>query len=145
MANSSHNTSTLVLWGAGHLADREAHTIPRNQVGESASDIYTRNRCHRVLPLLWPTVVARGPMPVTVSNTPNPNALKFTVGVDVGGPITHAAGSEPDDPMAAELLAIEGVTSMFGTADFITLSKTPDASWDVISAAAADILERYFD
>ena len=83
-------------------------------------------------------------MPVTVSNTPNPNALKFTVGVDVGGPVTHAAGTTPDDPMAAELLAIEGVTSMFGTADFITLSKTPDASWDVIAAAATDILERYF-
>lgn len=84
-------------------------------------------------------------MPVTVSNTPNPNALKFTVGVDVGGPVTHAAGSKPDDPMAAELLAIEGVTSMFGTADFVTLSKTPDSSWDVIAAAATDILERYFE
>lgn len=84
-------------------------------------------------------------MPVTVSNTPNPNALKFSVGVDVGGPVTHAAGSDPDDPMAAELLGIEGVTSMFGTADFITLSKTPDASWDTIAAAATDILERYFD
>ncbi len=84
-------------------------------------------------------------MPVTVSNTPNPNALKFSVGVDVGGPVTHAAGSDPDDPMAAELLGIDGVTSMFGTADFITLSKTPDASWDTIAAAATDILERYFD
>jgi len=84
-------------------------------------------------------------MPVTVSNTPNPNALKFTVGVDIGGPITHAAGSDPDDPMAAELLAIAGVTSMFGTADFITLSKTPDASWEDIAAAATGILERYFE
>jgi len=83
-------------------------------------------------------------MPVTVSNTPNPNALKFSVGVDVGGPVTHAAGSSPDDPMAAELLGIEGVTSMFGTADFITLSKTPGAAWDTIAAAATDILERYF-
>lgn len=83
-------------------------------------------------------------MPITVSNTPNPNALKFSVGVDVGGPTTHLAGSEPDDPVAAELLAIDGVTSIFATADFITLSKTPDASWEVIAAAAKDILERYF-
>lgn len=83
-------------------------------------------------------------MPVTVSNTPNPNALKFSVGVDVGGPVTHAAGTSPEDPMAAELLGIEGVTSMFGTADFITLTKTPDASWDSIAALATDILERYF-
>lgn len=84
-------------------------------------------------------------MPVVVSNTPNPNALKFTVGVDVGGPLTYAAGSDPDDPMAAELLAIEGVTSMFATADFITLSKMPEASWEPIAAAAQTILERYFE
>ena len=84
-------------------------------------------------------------MPVVISNTPNPNALKFTVGADVGGPLTYAAGSDPDDPMAAELLAIEGVTSLFATADFITLSKTPDAPWEPIAAAAQDILARYFD
>ena len=29
-------------------------------------------------------------MPVTIESTPNPNALKFTVGVDVGGPKTFA-------------------------------------------------------
>ncbi|MCP3973500.1 MAG: scaffolding protein [bacterium] len=84
-------------------------------------------------------------MPVVVSNTPNPNALKFTVGEDVGGPLTYVAGSAPDNEMAAELVAIEGVTSMFATADFITLSKQPDASWEYIAAAAQTILERYFD
>ena len=84
-------------------------------------------------------------MPVVVSNTPNPNALKFTVGTDVGGPLTYAAGSNPEDPMAAEIIAIPGVTSIFATADFFTLTKTPDASWEAIAAAAAEILERYFD
>jgi len=84
-------------------------------------------------------------MPVQVSNTPNPNALKFSVGEDVGGPLTYAAGSEPEDPMARELLAIDGVTSMFATADFFTLSKTPDSSWDSIAPAAQSILERYFE
>ncbi len=84
-------------------------------------------------------------MPVVVSNTPNPNALKFTVGEDVGGPLTYAAGSAPDNEMAAELVAIEGVTSMFATADFITLSKQPEASWEHIAAVAQTILERYFD
>ncbi len=83
-------------------------------------------------------------MPVVVSNTPNPNALKFTVGVDVGGPFTYAAGSEPDSELAAELIGIEGVTSMFATADFVTLSKLPDASWEPIATAAQSILERYF-
>jgi hypothetical protein len=84
-------------------------------------------------------------MPVQISNTPNPNALKFTVGVDVGGPATFVAGQETDDANAAALLAIEGVTSIFMTADFVTLSKTPDSSWEMIAPLATGLLEERFD
>jgi hypothetical protein len=83
-------------------------------------------------------------MPVQISNTPNPNALKFTVGVDVGGPATFVAGQEIEDANAAALLAINGVTSIFMTADFVTLSKTPDSSWDMIAPLAAGLLEERF-
>lgn len=83
-------------------------------------------------------------MPVTIAATPNPNALKFTVGVDVGGPKTFVAGGEVDDPVAAELLALEGVTSVFMTADFVTLSKLPDVAWDLIAEPAQAILETGF-
>ena len=83
-------------------------------------------------------------MPVQISNTPNPNALKFTIGVDVGGPITLVAGQETDDANAAALLAIDGVTSIFMTADFVTLSKTPDSSWETIAPQAAELLEQRF-
>lgn len=83
-------------------------------------------------------------MAVQVSNTPNPNALKFSVGVDVGGPATFVAGHDIDDPTAAALVAIDGVTSVFMTADFVTLSKTPDTSWDVIVPVATDLLEHRF-
>ena len=84
-------------------------------------------------------------MPVTIDPTPNPNALKFSVGSDVGGPKTFVTGKEVDDPMAAELLALDGVTSVFMTADFVTLSKHPDAGWDAIADAAKQILEAHFD
>jgi len=83
-------------------------------------------------------------MSVQISNTPNPNALKFTVGVDVGGPATFVAGRDVDDPTAAALVAIDGVTSVFMTADFVTLSKTPDTSWDAIAPLATDVLEQRF-
>jgi len=83
-------------------------------------------------------------MPVTISATPNPNALKFTVGVDVGGPKTFAAGQANDDPLATALLALDGVTSIFMTADFVTLSKSPDGDWGAISEAAQHILEGHF-
>ena len=83
-------------------------------------------------------------MAVTIEPTPNPNALKFSVGQDVGGPKTFVAGKEVDDPMAAAILEIDGVTSVFMTADFVTLSKHPDASWDTIAPSAQQILESHF-
>ena len=83
-------------------------------------------------------------MPITVDATPNPNALKFTVGQPVGGPATHVAGSEPDDPTVASLLAIDGVTSVFMTADFVTLSKGPEGDWAAIRPVAEQILAERF-
>lgn len=83
-------------------------------------------------------------MAVTVSPTPNPNALKFTVGRDVGGPKTFIPGKDVDDPAAAAIIDIEGVTSVFMTADFVTLTKHPDATWDDIAPAAQEILEAHY-
>ena len=82
-------------------------------------------------------------MPVSIEHTPNPNALKFTIGAAVGGPATFVAPT--DDPLAASLLDIEGVTSIFLTADFVTLSKTPDADWESIAPRATAILEAHFE
>ena len=84
-------------------------------------------------------------MPVQIESTPNPNALKFTVGVDVGGPKTFVAGREEDDPLAVLLLSLPGVTSIFMTADFVTLTKTPDADWAEIAGPAQEILQSHFE
>ena len=84
-------------------------------------------------------------MPVQIDATPNPNALKFTVGVDVGGPKTFVAGRDEDDPLAVALLSIPGVTSIFMTADFVTLTKTPDADWAQVAEVAQKILQSHFE
>ncbi len=83
-------------------------------------------------------------MPVNISPTPNPNALKFEVGASVESPTTFVAGKETDNPMAAELLALPGVTSVFMMADFVTISKQPDMTWDEIAGEAKRILEEHF-
>ena len=83
-------------------------------------------------------------MAVIVAPSPNPNAMKFTVGVDVGGPATHVAAAPPEQGFARELLILPGVTSIFLTADFVTISKVPDATWDTIIPEATAILEREF-
>lgn len=83
-------------------------------------------------------------MPVDVAPTPNPNAMKFSVGTPVGGPATFAVGSPADDPVAASLLGIDGVISVFMTADFVTLTKVPEAAWEDIVASAEAILTEHF-
>ncbi|MGA7269445.1 MAG: NifU N-terminal domain-containing protein [Acidimicrobiia bacterium] len=83
-------------------------------------------------------------MPVVAEPTPNPNARKFTVGKPVGGPATFTVANAGDDPAAADLLAIDGVTSVFMTADFVTVTKTADVEWTAIEPAATEILNRRF-
>ena len=83
-------------------------------------------------------------MPVRTEPTPNPNAMKFTIGEPVGGPATYVAGSQPEESFAAALLGVDGVSSVFMTADFVTISKTSDASWDSIAPEATAILESHF-
>lgn len=80
-------------------------------------------------------------MPVIPSNTPNPNALKFTVDATFDTPVAFSAMQSTDDPVAAPLLAIEGVVSVFMSADFVTLTKTPDGDWSAIAPQAVRILE----
>ena len=83
-------------------------------------------------------------MPVIISQTPNPNALKFTVSTLFAAPKSFAAGTPTDDAIAAPLLAIPGVTSVFMSADFVTLTKDPTAHWDEIVPDATGILEITF-
>ncbi len=82
-------------------------------------------------------------MGITVETTPNPRAMKFNVGSPVGGTST-AAGADDADERIAPLFGIEGVMSVFMTADFVTISATEGASWDTIVPAATVILERSF-
>jgi hypothetical protein len=83
-------------------------------------------------------------MAVNVEQTPNPNARKFTVGQPVGGPGTFVRGDEPGQAFVARLLEVDGVASVFFTADFVTISKTPNGQWDAIVPAATEILEDQF-
>jgi hypothetical protein len=84
-------------------------------------------------------------MAVTAFPTPNPNAMKFSVGEPVGGPATFVAGQETDNPVAKELLAVVGVSSIFMTADFVTITRAPGSSWEDITPDAVAILETHFN
>lgn len=83
-------------------------------------------------------------MAIIPEPTPNPNAMKFTVGRPVGGPTTFEAGQDVDDDFARALLDLDGVSRVFLTADFVTLTKDADAEWGDITPAAVGIIEAHF-
>lgn len=82
---------------------------------------------------------------ITVQGTPNPNAAKFTVDrtlVEGGESKSYFdRESAADDPLASALFAVDGVESLLIVDDFITVSKSPSASWDRLAPEIERILK----
>ena len=51
--------------------------------------------------------------------------MKFTLDTSVPADLEHSAFGQA-------LLAIPGVVSVFGVADFVTVTRSPEADWDEI-------------
>ncbi|KAI1175728.1 hypothetical protein F4777DRAFT_301667 [Nemania sp. FL0916] len=77
---------------------------------------------------------------IQTESTPNPDALKFlpnhrVIPPELGLPFieymnARSTISPPHpSPLAAQLMNTDGVTSVFYGADFITVTKAPDANW----------------
>jgi len=76
--------------------------------------------------------------------SPNPNALKFDLDVALAEMVNFSSAAEAEaagQPFAAAVLAADGVVSLFGTANFVTVTRVPGTDWDpiveVVQAAAA--------
>jgi hypothetical protein len=70
--------------------------------------------------------------------------MKLVVGREIGITGTVPRGGETDIAFARELLGVEGVASIFFTADFVTITRVPSVEWDAILTEALPILERTF-
>ena len=80
----------------------------------------------------------------TPSPTPNPNALRFGLDVTLPGTVSASSVTDAgDDAFLSALLAIDGVASVFGTADFVTVTRRPGADWDEIVPAVQAAAERH--
>ncbi|WP_343059872.1 NifU N-terminal domain-containing protein [Saccharibacillus deserti] len=82
-----------------------------------------------------------------VQHTPNPNSVR--IGADsvlFEGPKSTSvkAGESSDHPLAAALVAIDGVDNIFGMRDFVTVSKQPDADWDSILPEVEEAFRRVY-
>ena len=75
---------------------------------------------------------------IQTETTPNPLTLKFIPGVPVmpsGTAFFTSAADAKQSPLALALFAQPGVAAIFLGADFITVTKGADDSWDIMKPA----------
>lgn len=82
---------------------------------------------------------------VRPSTTPNPNAMKFTLDVTLPARIDTTRDEGTDTPFARAMLAFDGVASVFGVNDFVTITREPDADWDAIVCAVEDAAAEHLE
>ena len=82
---------------------------------------------------------------VEVSPTPNPNARKFVLDHPVcSQPLSFfTADAAKDEPLAAALFQISGVTNLLLLGDFITVSKQAEAQWESIVRRVRETLKSF--
>lgn len=86
-------------------------------------------------------------MDISVQETPNPQARRFVLDQPVqeesrGRFFTDAAST--DDPLARELLGLDGVEGAMLLPTSVTVNKEAEAAWDDVEPAVRAALEAYF-
>jgi hypothetical protein len=74
----------------------------------------------------------------SASPSPNPNALKFELSVTLPETVSFKSKDEAEaagNDFCAAILEAEGVVSVFGTNDFVTVTRRPEVPWDRIIEA----------
>ena len=84
---------------------------------------------------------------IQTENTPNPNTMKFLPGQDVLGDKTAFftdAENAKSSPLASALFVLSDIRAVFFGSDFITVTKTESASWDVLKPQIlTTVMEHY--
>lgn len=77
----------------------------------------------------------RRSMFIQTQSTPNPASLMFYPGkpvMEVGSSDFPNARAAMNSPLAKALFGIDGITRVFFGSDFVTVTKSDDASWDLL-------------
>mgnify|MGYP001139539149 FL=1 len=78
--------------------------------------------------------------------TPNPNSLKFLPGkrVSNNGSFEVTKKEETDSELVRNLLSVNGVTAIFLGADFLSINKKEEISWDDIKHIAISLINDFY-
>ena len=81
--------------------------------------------------------------------TPNPNSLKITTDagafIDTGMETFSSPEEAEHHPLAHRLFSIPGVSNIFILPQFLTVTKTPGASWNQLLPKLTETLKSYFE
>lgn len=84
---------------------------------------------------------------VIPETTPNPNAVKFTLDRPSTDKRTETFrdGTDPaESPLGARIFGLGGVTNVFMTANFVSVTKLPGEDWDLLAPRVIDALREHF-
>ena len=86
------------------------------------------------------------PPRLTVEDTPNPHALKFTAAtvINPGPPRSYRdAESAQQDALACALFAAGPVVSVLIVNDFVAVNKKPTARWKTLRPKLEAVIQQY--
>jgi len=86
-------------------------------------------------------------MIIQTEDTPNPNSIKFIPGTPVSptGPVNFTSAKDCAlSPLAEVLFKLNHIEGVFLGKDFVTITKQPDTTWNVIKPEILLLLMEYF-
>ncbi len=87
------------------------------------------------------------PISISLEFTPNPNTLKFVLNRQLlpqGAANFLSVANAEHAPLARKLFAVPGVQAVMLGTHFVTITKAPDGSWDVLAEQVPATLESHF-
>ncbi len=84
---------------------------------------------------------------ISIHPTPNPNSLKFTADVEAIIPSGMLAFSSAEESaghdLGRALFALDGVTNILALPQFLTVTKSPGADWNVLVEPIKRVVSEY--
>ena len=83
---------------------------------------------------------------VQTLDTPNPNSLKFLPGVKVSlsGPIEFTEKKQTSNELIRNILSVNGVTGIFLSDDFLSVSKEQNKDWEDIKHIIISFINEHY-
>ncbi|ESQ47783.1 hypothetical protein EUTSA_v10021272mg [Eutrema salsugineum] len=133
---SSSSSSSSLLVSRRSLFISAATQFPTNSRDSRTTNSALTSSRSSSLPQKWAFLGGqRRTMFIQTQSTPNPSSLMFYPGkpvMEVGSADFPNVRSALGSPLAKAIYSIDGVVRVFFGADFVTVTKSDDVSWDIL-------------